>query len=186
MSSLNAEPEAQDKLQLGNTTVANVPPETLQLIARFFCEDWTHDFDKLAQRDLRNLRLVSRAFTSVATPLLFQNVIFDEKFLEENHLSRILQFAKEHTQLAIRVKRVQYRLAPIFYGRQIWSSSIARELLSKANGVNGGRNVGHVSEDEERRLDALLLEPLRAWARNVKSLRDPQDRSQFPFVVSTT
>lgn len=149
------------------TTFTDLPREILEQITRRLCDHKKQPFDTIANLDLQNLRLTSRALCLVATPVLFENLVFDEKFLEPQQLSRITDFAAQNPGLAKCVKRLQHRVAPILLqdAFSILGRHAAAEICAGAGTMEqlmelrGGERKG-------MDFDTLLLNPIRRWVWN--------------------
>ncbi|KAG7005753.1 hypothetical protein G7Y79_00018g045600 [Physcia stellaris] len=149
------------------TTITDLPHEILEQITRRLCDHKKQPFDTIANLDLQNLRLTSRALCLVATPVLFENLVFDEKFLEPQQLSRITDFAAQNPGLARCVRRLQHRVAPILLqdAFSILGRHAAAEICAGAGTMEqlmelrGGERKG-------MDFDTLLLNPIRRWVWN--------------------
>ena len=142
-----------------------LPLETLLQILRYICSDWIYSFDAVARAELANPRLVSRRFSRAATPLLFGSVIFDEKFLQPQQLSRGIDFARENPELANLVKRIQFKVSPPIY-RTRTSSLTAYYVLSKCC------ELGMLEDNAEKQkwVHKVVLGPFREWAQTIDRL----------------
>lgn len=149
------------------TTFTDLPHEILEQITRRLCDHKKEPFDTIANLDLQNLRLASRALCLVATPVLFENLVFDEKFLEPQQLSRIADFAAQNPDLAKCVRMLQHRVAPILLqdAPGILGRHAAAEICAGAGTaaqlmeLRGGERKG-------MDFDTLLLNPIRRWVWN--------------------
>lgn len=96
-------------------TVLNyLPNEILLEIVKCLCDRKIHHFDTVGTKDLQHVRLVSKRLLNLATPLLFENMVLDEKLLGDEDLTGISQFMRRNPHLAWHVRRVQRKLSPLF------------------------------------------------------------------------
>lgn len=156
-------------------TFTDLPPETLEQITRCLCNSRKQHFDTIAIQDLQNLRLTSRALCLVATPVLFENLVFDEKFLEPQQLSRIIDFAAQNPDLAKWVRRLQHKVAPILLqdAPGILGTTAAAEICAESG------TTPQLMESKERYckesdINTLLLDPIRRWVWNALARKHRQ------------
>ena len=148
-------------------TFTDIPPEILEQIIHRLCDHKKQPFDTIVNSDLQNLRLTSRALCLVATPIVFENLVFDEKFLEPQQLSRIIDFAAKNPDLAKCVRRLQHKVAPILRedARDILGTRAAAKICAEAGipallmWLKGGKLM-------KREINNLLLDPVRRWVWN--------------------
>lgn len=133
-------------------SLEGLPNETVISIIRKLCDNdrKIHHFDPVGVKDLQQIRLVSRRMSKLAAPLLFENMILDEKLLDEEDLARVSNFAEENPHLACHVRRLQRGLSPLFINAQHFRGEYTEQILrgSDATTLPG-------FENEVRLLDSL-------------------------------
>ena len=92
----------------------NLSDETLHEIVIYLADDRSkHDFfDPVRMKNLQTARLLCSSMSRVAAPFLFENMVLDEKFCEDEDVNRLLIFAKENPTLAGFVRRLQRKIVP--------------------------------------------------------------------------
>ena len=50
---------------------------------------------------------------SIVTPLLLENIVLDEKFLQQHELTNVLDFAIQNPELVNCVRVLQHNMAPV-------------------------------------------------------------------------
>lgn len=109
-----------------------LPNELVISIIGELCDDnrKIHHFDPVGVNDLQRVRLVSRRFSMLAAPFLFENMIIDEKLLDDEDLARISNFAVANPHLACHVRRLQRRLSPLIINAQHLRAEHAEQALA--------------------------------------------------------
>ena len=108
-------------------------------------------FDPIGIKDLQTARLLCRSMSQVATPFLFENMVLDEKFGEDEDVSRLLRFAEKNPTLAGFVRRLQRKIVPcVGSWSWIFNTSMATKLTRPFDAHCG---VQHLCD--------LLLAPIR-------------------------
>ena len=126
-----------------------LPNEMVIAIIERLCDDdrKIHHFDPVGVKDLQHVRLSSRRMSKLAAPLLFENMILDEKLLDDEDLARISNFAEGNPHLARHVRRLQRRLSPLVINAQHTRAEYTEQAFVK--GLDG---EGLLSLENEGRL----------------------------------
>jgi len=91
-----------------------LPTELVVSIVKHLSDNRKIDyFDPVGVQDLQYVRLVSRRMSTLVAPLLFENMILDEKLLDDEDLTRLSRFAEMNPHLAGHVRRLRRRLSPL-------------------------------------------------------------------------
>lgn len=109
-----------------------LPNELVISIIGRLCDDnrKIYHFDPVGVNDLQRVRLVSRRTSKLAAPFLFENMVLDEKLLDDDDLARVSNFAVENPHLAYHVRRLQRRLSPLFTNAQHLRAEHAGQALA--------------------------------------------------------
>ncbi|CAD6582497.1 MAG: hypothetical protein ASARMPRED_000985 [Alectoria sarmentosa] len=71
-------------------------------------------FDPVATKDLQSVRLVSSTMLAIATPMLFENMVYDLKLYRPQDVNRLADFARSNPELAKFVHRLIVKIPPGF------------------------------------------------------------------------
>ena len=130
----------------------SLPNELVVSIIRTLSDDRKIDyFDPVGIQDLQHVRLSCRRMSTLAAPLLFENMILDEKLLDEEDLTRLSRFAKKNPLLAGHVRRLRRRLSPLIVSGQHLGRKYAEQ--AELAGLDVTSLLG--CDNESRLLDSL-------------------------------
>ena len=145
-----------------------IPTEILGRIATSIRAD-KDDYGAEATTSLRNLRMTCRRLNVISIPILFENWVFDEKFLASEQLARLSRFNLEVPYLAAYVKRLQYKMSPvqIHWGRADSVIHLTKEFLKASCPYIDFKNLA----DRDRFLhflDVEFLDDIREWLMRMR------------------
>ncbi|MCJ1423872.1 hypothetical protein MMC29_001757 [Sticta canariensis] len=116
-------------------------------------------FDTVAAGDLQNLRLVSTRFNIVVTPILFQSLIWDQRFLRPKDIHRIVKFVSLFPHLSRYVQDLLIRVPPDNTASAIDDLEETRAFL-RVTGVSEAKGLTEVHEGIYHQ---LMVAPLQLW-----------------------
>ena len=87
----------------------DLPEEMLLETVKKLCDGdrKVHCFDPVGVKDLQHVRLVSSTMKNIAAPFLFEDMVHNEKLMDNKSLTCIERFAKAHPSLACHVRHLQ-------------------------------------------------------------------------------
>lgn len=116
-------------------------------------------FDSVAVSDLQNLRLVSERFNELVTPLLFESMIWDHRFLRHKDIHRMIKFVNLFPHLANCVKNLLIRVPPDNATPAIDDLETTRTYL-RVTGITEAKSLTNAEEDVYHR---IMVGPLALW-----------------------
>ena len=133
----------------------DLPEELLLEAVKKLCDRdrKVHCFDPVGVKDLQHVRLVSSIMGSIATPLLFENMVHNEKLMDDKSLTRIECFAKAHPSLACHVRHLQRRLLPFSIAELDTLAAYLQYILDKGHTL-----TDLVDDVDERHMLADLMD----------------------------